>query len=342
MERRLSSYTGCLLGLAAGDGLGHGPERVNGFLSVSSYTQQAAYACCGLLVGMTRGQLTGSMAPPVRYIGMALTEWARYQLWRQTGPALCWISRSPRLDYRRCVEPEMLDGLAAGELGTMEDHASALSGPGALMTAPAVGLFYDPGRMPRREFRRLGAESAALTHGDPEAFLSAAALSYILSRILFDGETGIEKLTREASGMLRTRFSGEYPQTRELCGRLRELRSLIRRKEWGPEEVLDHIGSGTAARVLTGALYLCMAGPGDFCRSLELATRWDAAGAAVAGAILGAVHGEEAIPEAWLEELECAGVLRELAGDLFGGCPMMKGSRIFDIEWDEKYNTAEL
>ena len=42
MERRLSAYTGCLLGLAAGDGLGHGPDRVNGFLSVSGYTQMAA------------------------------------------------------------------------------------------------------------------------------------------------------------------------------------------------------------------------------------------------------------------------------------------------------------
>ena len=231
MERRLSSYTGCLLGLAAGDGLGHGPERVNGFLSVSSYTQMAAYACCGLLVGLTRGQLTGTMAPPVRYIARALTEWARHQLWRQEGPDLCWISRSPRLDYRRCAEPELLDALAAGELGTMEDHASALAGPGALMTAPAVGLFYDPARMPRREFRRLGAESAALTHGDPEAFLASAALSFVLGRILFDGETDFGKLTREAAGMLRTRFAGEYSRTRELCQKLRELRSLTLRKD---------------------------------------------------------------------------------------------------------------
>ncbi len=341
MERRLSSYTGCLLGLAAGDGLGHGPERVNGFLSVSSYTQQAAYACNGLLVGLTRGQLTGTMAPPVRYIALALTEWARHQLWRQDGPTLCWISRSPRLDYRRCAEPELLDALAAGELGTMEDHASALVGPGALMTAPAVGLFYDPARMPRREFRRLGAESAALTHGDPEAFLAAAALSYILSRILFDGETDFPKLTKEAAGMLRTRFAGEYSQTKELCRKLRELRSLTRRKEWGQEEALARIGRDTAAQVLMGSLYLAAAGPGEFRSCLELAARWSPAGAAVTGALLGSALGEEAIPAEWLEELECESVLRELAADLFGGCPMMRGSRIFDIEWDEKYNTAD-
>ena len=342
MERRLSAYTGCLLGLAAGDGLGHGPDRINGFLPVSGYTQQAAYACNGLLVGLTRGQLSGTMAPPVRYVALALQEWAKHQLWRQEGQNLCWISRSPRLDYRRCPEPQMLDLLASGELGTMEDHSSALAGPGALMTAPAVGLFYDPERMPRREFRRLGAETAALTHGDPEAFLACAVLSYILSRILWDGEQNLEQLTREAAGMLRTRFAKEYRQTKSLCRMLRELRSLIHRKEWGPREALARIGKDTAAQVLMGALYLCVAGPGEFEACLELAAAWSASGAAVAGAILGAIHGEEAIPEKLLEELECADVLRELAGDLFGGCPMMKGSRIFDVEWDEKYNSGDL
>lgn len=342
MDRRLSAYTGCLLGLAAGDGLGHGPERINGYLPVSSHTQQAAYACNGLLVGMTRGQLTGTMAPPVRYIALALQEWARLQLWRSEGRPLCWISRSARLDYRRCDEPELLDVLTAGKPGTMEDHASSLSGPAGLMTAAAVGLFYDPGRMPRREFRRLGAEAAALTHGDPETFLAGAALSYILSRILWDGERSIAKLCREASGMLRTRFSVEYRQTRGLCRKFRELRNLLNRKEWGPEEALARIGRDTAAQVLMGALYLCAAGPGDFQRCLEMAASWSAAGAAVTGAVLGAVHGEEAIPENWLEELECAGLLRELAEDLFGGCPMMRGSRVFDIEWDEKYHVTDL
>ena len=54
------------------------------------------------------------------------------------------------------------------------------------------------------------------------------------------------------------------------------------------------------------------------------------------------MYGEESIPAGWREKLECAGILRELAEDMYRGCPMMKGSRVFDIEWDEKYNTADL
>lgn len=340
MERRISSYTGCLLGLAAGDGLGHGPDRINGYLPVSAYTQMAAYGCSGLLLGLTQGQLTGTMAPPVRYIAQALAEWADRQRWRD-GPVRCWISRSARMDYRRCPEPEILDVLADGHLGTMEDHASALSGPGALMTAVAVGLFFDPERLSRREIQRLGAESAALTHGDPEAFLSGAALAHILSRIVWDGETDGQKLVSQTAAMLKKRFGREYRQARTLGDRLLLARDLARTAVSG-EEALTRIGKDTAAGCLAGALYCWLTDPADLPTALEMAARWSPAGAAILGALLGAVQGEEGIPGTLVEEIECAGVLRELAKDLYRGCPMMKGSRVFDIEWDEKYNTVQL
>lgn len=341
MERRLSSYIGCLLGLAVGDGLGHGPELVNGFLPTSAYTQLAAYGCNGLLVGLTRGQLSGTMAPPVRYIAMALKEWASLQIWRGDAQSVrCWISRSPRLDYRRCAEPELLDVLAAGTLGTMEDHSSCLSGPGALMAAVAVGLFFDPGRLPRKEIQRLGAEAAALTHGDPAAFLSASAMAHIVSRIVWDGETDLEKLTRETGVMLCRRFGREYHQVRQVREGLRAARSLARRKEVSRADALARLGGDTAAQVLAGALYCCLTAA-EPVEAAEAAARWCPAGAAVVGALLGAVHGEEAIPAGRREALECESVLRELAEDLFRGCPMMKDSRVFDIEWDAKYVSPE-
>ena len=76
MGNRLDAYRGCLLGLAAGDALGYtvanqsmeqirqnygpngllGYDLVNGYAYVTSYTQLAAYACNGLLMGVTRGQ----------------------------------------------------------------------------------------------------------------------------------------------------------------------------------------------------------------------------------------------------------------------------------------------
>ena len=343
VERRLSSYTGCLLGMAVGDGLGHGPDRINGYLPTSGYTQLAAYACNGLLLGMTRGQMSGVMAPPVRYVAMALREWAAGQIWRrETVPARCWISRSPRLDYRRCPEPGMLDVLTSGQLGTMEDHASAFGGPGALMSAVPVGLFFDPGRLPRREIQRLGAESAALTHGDPAAFLSAAALAHIISRIVWDCQTDLEKLIRETAAMLKKQFGREYRQAAEVAAKLLMVRTLAKSGRFTREEALAQLGHDTAPQVLGGALYCCLTGVGEPEQILAEAARWSQAGTAIVGAILGAVWGEETLPETWMEELDEKSVLWELAEDMYRGCPMMKGSQVFDIEWDAKYVCPEL
>jgi len=231
-----------------------------------------------------------------------------------------------------------LDVLAAGEQGTMEDHERALSGPGALMAAAAVGLFFDPERIDRPEIRRLGAEAAALTHGDPAAFLSGAALAHILSRIVWDGVTDLDRLAKETCGVIRHHFMREYHQAWTLSAKLRYVRYLART---GREEGLQKLGGGTAMEVLLGSLWFCLTAhdPKD---AVMGAARWHPAAGAAAGAILGAVHGEEAIPAQWLEELECASVLRELAEDLFRGCPMMKGSRVFDVEWEEKYVSPEL
>ena len=62
-----------------------------------------------------------------------------------------------------------------------------------------------------------------------------------------------------------------------------------------------------------------------------------AAVGAIAGAMLGTRLGEAALPEFYLECLEPADTLRELADDLFHGCPMEQGNRLYDGDWDYKY-----
>jgi ADP-ribosylglycohydrolase len=244
------------------------------------------------------------------------------------------------MDFRRCQEPGVLDVLTEGRAGTMEDHSSSHSDAGALMTGAAAALFYDPGRLRRKEIHRLAAESAALTHGDPAAFLSGAALAHILSRILFDGEADLERLTREAGAVLLSRFGREYHAVRQVRELLKKTRYLAKTAD--RLDALSRLGGEQAHRILASALYLCLTGTDDLQGTVRTAAEVSPGCGAVAGAILGALRGEEAIGEALLEELECADVLRELAGDLFGGCPMMKGSRVFDIEWDEKYHVTDL
>jgi len=83
MALQQTSYRGCLLGMAVGDAMGYtidsrslaeiredygpngllGYDLVNGYADVTSNTQLAAFTCNGLLFGLTRGQMTGKMAP---------------------------------------------------------------------------------------------------------------------------------------------------------------------------------------------------------------------------------------------------------------------------------------
>ena len=204
------------------------------------------------------------------------------------------------------------------------------------MTALAAGLFYDPERLPRREIHRLGAESAALTHGDPEAFLSGAALAHIISRILFDGEVDLERLSREAGTMLLRRFGREYYDTvRRIRENLKKTRALAQTAD--RTEAISRLNGGKAHEVLATALYLCLTGSDDLQGTVGTAAAVSPGCGAVTGAILGARYGEKALPEFYMECLEPVELLKELADDLYHGCTMEKGNKLYDLDWDRKY-----
>ena len=99
MADKKGQFRGMLLGLAVGDAMGYtidgsswkeiqqsygpngllGYDLVNGYADVTSYTQLAAFTCNGLLLGLTRGQMTGKMLPLFRYVGLSSREWAASQ-----------------------------------------------------------------------------------------------------------------------------------------------------------------------------------------------------------------------------------------------------------------------
>ncbi|MBR2047262.1 MAG: ADP-ribosylglycohydrolase family protein [Oscillospiraceae bacterium] len=362
MDNRLSSFRGCLLGLAAGDAMGYtvsdqtmdeirenygpngllGYDLVNGYAYATSYTQLAAYACNGLLMGMTRGQMRGVMAPYVRYVSLAEQEWARFQSYRRdTGPKSCWISGEQSLRYRRCTDNLMLDTLSKGVTGTMEEPKNRFQTPGALTSAVPVGLFFQPDRLDRSEVVRLGAEVVALTHGSPAAFLSGAALAYIVSRVSWDGDRDLRRITKDTMAMLKTEYGNSYAKAvQELCAQLQKALELSVQILTPEPEALDQICCNAAPGILAGALYAAMLHPKSLDEALIAAVNHSGDSAAVGaltGALVGAMVGADQIPDFYLEGLEPAAVLETLATDMHQGCPMEKMSRFFDCEWEEKY-----
>ena len=361
MAIQRSTYRGCLLGMAVGDAMGYtvdsrswaeiqedygpngllGYDLVNGYAEITSYTQLAAFTCNGLLLGMTRGQVMGKMAPFVKYIGLSSREWAASQRpWGRPDKTFCWLLQRNELCRRHCMDTRMLDTLARDPLGTPEEPVNNFANPGSLTSAIGVGLFSGQGRMKAVELDLLGAEAVALTHGSPTAFLAGALLTRIMGLCLHHPNAPLKMVINKALEAFREQFAHQYSQACEIINLIRHAVTYSTGRDLNPTEVMERLRCENAAQVIAGAVYACLTCSEDFDRAMIIAVNHSgrsAAVGAVVGAILGARMGEEALPDFYIECLEPAELLRELADDLFDGCPMEMGNKLFDLDWDHKY-----
>ena len=363
MANKLTFYRGALLGMAVGDAMGntvdkktlaqicedYGPngllgyDLVNGYADVTSYTQVAAFAANGLLLGMTRGQMQGKMAPLVRYVNLALREWSRSQHYCTPERNFCWLSSQPELKRRHCMDNRMLDALNRPTQGTMEEPTNRSNHPGGLTEAVAVVLAVLELNLEQPEIDRLAAECIALTHGDPEAFLSGAALAHGISMILRNPDLTPTQIVMSTMDAVQLEFGRDYAQTTHIWELLGMAQTLADSDTISPRDAMEQLRCVTAAEVLAGALYACLTCHGDFDTAMITAVNHSgrsAAVGAVTGALLGARMGAEALPEFYMDCLEPTQTLRELADDLAQGCPMERTSLLFDGDWDRKYRNA--
>jgi ADP-ribosylglycohydrolase len=128
-----------------------------------------------------------------------------------------------------------------------------------------------------------------------------------------------------------------FPEGRELADGLRQVIAYSDKNVENGREVMEKLRCVTAQECLSGAVYVCLTCPEDFDAAMILAVNHSGRSAAVAslaGAILGAKMGAEALPEFYLECLEPAPVLEELAADLALCSPTVG---LFDDDWDHKY-----
>ncbi len=353
MDHRLSSCRGCLLGLAVGDAMGYtvdpktwedirltygphgllGYDLVNGRAEASSYTQIAAYIANGLLLGTTRGK----QKQYTKYMNLAVKEWARRQnLPRDPAKDSCWVSRIPQLRRRHCRDSRMLDALRAETLGTPETPINSADSPGSLTAAAMVGLAYNPKYIQAPEVAVLGARAVAMTHGDPKTFLSGAVLALLIAALLQEPDSSLQGHALCAVEAMEQLFADRWPEATELAVKLKAAVADID-EHANHQQHMEQLHCYTAAECLAGAIYACSVCGGDFDTAMIVAVNHSgrsAAVGAIAGAILGAQMGVEALPDFYLESLEVKDVLNVLARDLAQGSPT---SGLFDDDWDLKY-----
>ncbi len=354
MEQNAGAYRGCLLGLAVGDAMGfaidekswdeiqatYGPNGLLGYdlqeqeyAQISSHTQIAAFLCNGLLLSVTRGK-----ADRLRFARVALQEWSRGQMfYRAQEDSWCWVAKLPCFRRRYCRDSRMADGLRVDAYGTVDAPRNRNDAPGAIAGAVTVGMFYNPDRLEPPQVGTLAAELMALTHGDPATVLSAVVLAYAITGILQEPHIPLVRQFRQAIAVMEGQFGNKFSQAEALANRLKAAISLTESGAVTPREGMESLGCGDAAGCLAGAMFACLACPEDFDTAIITAVNhsgMSSAVGAITGAILGAKMGEAALPEFYLESLECCRELETLAEDLVCGTPALG---VFDEDWDKKY-----
>ncbi|MFI2434330.1 ADP-ribosylglycohydrolase family protein [Streptomyces sp. NPDC018693] len=325
-----SRVRGTLLGAAVGDALGApvegmsveeirgacGPEGVVDLTpaygrrgAVTHLTQLSLFTVDGLIRAQVRRD-TGAWHPPTD-LHRAYLRWAATQ--RDWGPDERrkddgWLAREEWLYARRDPTRALLMGLGDDTMGTLEKPKNAdAAGPEVVVRSAPFGLLvgWEP-----QLVAQLAVECAAQTHGHPTACLAAGAYA-VTVHALARGES-LDAAVQRALALLAARVGHE-----PVSDALQHALGAVRQGMPGPARVEELAGEGQADGVLAAAVYCALVAE-DVRHGLRLAVNHgapSAATAALAGGLLGALHGETALPPAWLAELEGRPTILELADD---------------------------
>ena len=338
-----SRIRGCLLGGAVGDALGapvefmsidaireiYGAEGVTGnehpfrgHLAITDDTQMTLFTAEGVIRAAHRGL---SRAPGTfeTVLHNAYRRWMVTQGygWHQrieTEPCSVdrsdsWLLREEVLHARRapggtCVRyllAENVPGRAA--FGRTDAPTNESKGCGGVMRVAPIGLATD-------DPFRLACKAAAITHGHPTGWLAAGAFAEIVWYVA-DGATPRDAALRTLERNGLTGHAGHE----ETSGALRAALALANGGQEPCPELVEMLGRGWVAdEALAIGLY-CALVARDFRHGVLLAVNHSGdsdSTASICGNLLGALLGEEAIPEQWLDDLEARTIIEQLADDL--------------------------
>ncbi|MER7971847.1 MULTISPECIES: ADP-ribosylglycohydrolase family protein [unclassified Streptomyces] len=277
--------------------------------AVTHLTQLALFTVDGLIRAQVRRDI-GAWHPPTdlhrAYLRWAATQrdWGPDERRKEDG----WLAREEWLYARREPTRALLMGFGDDRMGTLESPKNPNEpGPEATARSAPFGLLV--GWEPQLVVQ-LAVECAAQTHGHPTGFLAAGAYAVVV-HALARGE-GLDGAVQRALALLSAR-----PGHQIVSDGLQHALGAVRQGMPSPGRVEELVGDGTADGVLAAAVYCALVGA-DVRHGLILAVNQggpSAATAALTGGLLGALHGETALPPAWLAELEGRPTVLELADD---------------------------
>ncbi len=337
-----SRVRGCLLGGAVGDALGapvefrtrsgihaeHGDQGVREYVAeysrgsayyglITDDTQMTLFTMEGLIrAGVRRDRGIGFN--PVGILHQSYVTWYETQTLRgPSGKSPGWLQGQTWLYDLRAPGDTCLRALeySIAGMGNLPRFGAAAAndskGCGGVMRSAPVGLL--PFDNAGSAIFAWAAEAAGLTHGHPSGKLASGALALLVHRLVAGADlmAALDTAMAELTG---------HDGHEETTAALRRAREAAAEKPVTAATVEGLGGGWIAEEALAIAVYcaLVRARPEEFVDALALSVTHsgdsDSTGA-ICGNILGALHGETALPPALTFEVEGRATMLELADD---------------------------
>src|SRR6056297_1296693 len=299
-----SQAQGILLGLACGDALGRpvefqGPDRIE--RTHGRVTKMLAHG--------THGQPAGTITDDTEMalcIARSLAEHGAFEPediatrfidWKRSGPFDIGIMTSSALQ-------RIQNGESWDEAGQREWEASmegSNAGNGSLMRCAPYAIAYQD---EPAELVDISRQSSAITHADPRCQWSCALFNRTLANLLTDVERPLERVLDDIGS--------------ELPDDVRNAVEPVTAARRGEPVDISLENSGYVVTTIQAGLYhglTAETAEDAIVDAVMMGGDTDTIGA-VAGAVVGARFGDDALPERWLTEIGEADELRQLAFDL--------------------------
>ncbi|MER9375458.1 ADP-ribosylglycohydrolase family protein [Mesorhizobium sp. M0491] len=337
---------GCLLGGACGDALGapveflkleeitarYGSQGILDFDAaygvtgaITDDTQMTLFTVDGLIRAAIRMSEKGIGHPPAvvhhAYKRWLVTQDQPFEQLSSDDELDGWLIREKRLWTRRAPGNTCLSALRESRsFGSAANNNS--KGCGTVMRDASFGFFAVDN--PHHAFS-LAMETARTTHGHPSAAFSSGALAAIIAFVA-QGEP-LPHAVEQALSILQSEHDA-----REVQDALRHAAQLSSATDW--RDRLSELGEGWVAEEALAIAVLCALAAEDPREAIIAAVNHsgdsDSTGA-IAGNVVGALHGPRSLPTAWVERVELGDVIETLARDF---AAIIEGRYETETFWD--------
>lgn len=334
--RDYNKTAGCLLGGAAGDALGYAIEFddektifskygeagiqnfdldfTSGEAIISDDTQMTLFTAEGILLAdnpyVYKDFIYG--------VFEAYQDWYRTQMFRMRPSKKIWLSDIPELNQRRAPGHTCLSALGSGKFGGIDKTINNSKGCGGVMRVAPIGLFYSQDKLSIDAIDRFGASAAALTHGHPMGYISAAGLVHIVNLAVYKPEMSLKEIVddmiEKVPALFIDKAAGFCVKFQDL---MRKAVELAKKTDVNDLDAIHQLGEGwVGEETLAIAIYCALRHENDFDKALTASVNHrgdsDSTGS-VTGNILGAYWGLQAIPEKYLKNLELRKTIMRVA-----------------------------